>query len=243
MPVIIGLGTGRSGSLSLARLINAQPDSVCFHEINPSCMRWAGTPGPVLSMLREFQEILNGGPRDRLTIDLASPHRDEAMPRLQRLDRITTIGEVGFYYLSYVDQIVSENPETRFPCLRRGKDATVKSYVNKMKVKYRRSLSDYATRRSIYRNHFMDHDGRHWVSDPVWDKCYPKFEANSLEEVIGLYWDAYYAQAMALSEAYPQQLRIFELEELNSHHGQRNLLHFCGFTDPQVLTVHENKTR
>ena len=93
--------------LSVSRLINSQPDSVCFHEINPSCMAWSSTPGPVISTLEEFTSILNGGQRSRITIDLTSPHRDEPLARLEKMSRFTNIGEIGFYYLEYIETIIT----------------------------------------------------------------------------------------------------------------------------------------
>jgi hypothetical protein len=34
--IVIGLGTGRSGTASLANLVNSQKDALSFHEMNPN---------------------------------------------------------------------------------------------------------------------------------------------------------------------------------------------------------------
>ena len=59
--IVIGLGTGRSGTASLAKLLSAQHDAFCFHEMNPSCVRFSGTPRPILNVIDEYQAILDGG--------------------------------------------------------------------------------------------------------------------------------------------------------------------------------------
>lgn len=240
MSIIIGLGTGRSGTASLAKLINAQDGAVCFHEINPLGMGWSNTPGTVSTMLREFQSILDGGPCNQLTIDRTSPKRDAPMQRLKQLRKVTTIGEIGFYYLSYVEQIMTECPSVKFPCLRRFKGDTVQSYINKMQSLNSLAFSGPLRTPVRCRNHWVEHSGEKWVSDEKWDKCYPKFPVNTLEDALSMYWDSYYDEAERLSDRY-EQFQIFELDKINSVESQRELLTFCGFTSPIVLDVHENR--
>jgi hypothetical protein len=54
--IVIGLGTTRSGTASLAKLLSSQHDAICFHEINPSCVRFSGTPRPILNTIDGFQD-------------------------------------------------------------------------------------------------------------------------------------------------------------------------------------------
>lgn len=240
MSIIIGLGTGRCGTLSLANLINSQANSVCFHEINPACMSWSGSYGAVFSMLQNFQSILDSGPHDRLAVDLTAPHNITALQRLRHLEAINTLGEISFYYLPYVEQIVNDFPTVKFPCLRRAREATVKSYEQKMVVPWKRGLGHFLRKRPALRNHFVSHDGNQWARDVMWDKCYPKFNSDTLEDALEQYWDYYYKEASRLARKYPQ-VRIFEMEDLNQRQTQAELLEFCGLSEYQFLQVHSNR--
>jgi hypothetical protein len=242
MGIIIGLGTGRSGSLSLAKLINSQNKSICFHEINPSCVKWSGTKGTILNMIREFSDVVNGGDRDLITIDFSVANRDLPLKNLHESEEVSYIGEVAFYYLNYVENIIKMYPDVRFPCIRRNKLLTVESYSKKMLTNQTTLKLGKLFNNQRKRNHFMHHDGRKWAHDSLWDKCYPKFEADTLEEAIGLYWESYYQKANELAQRY-EQVEIFDLEDLNTEEGQAKILKFCNYTNFRFLPVHENKIR
>ena len=129
--IVIGLGTGRSGTASLAKLLNAQHDSLCFHEMNPSCVRFFDTPRPILNTIDEYQAIVNGGDPSMLTVDLSRGVAAKAYDRLCRMKRVRMLGDIAFYYLSYVERIAENNANVRFLCLRRNIDETVQSWMNK----------------------------------------------------------------------------------------------------------------
>ena len=86
------------------------------------------------------------------------------------------MGEIGFYYLSYVEQIIADYPTVRFPCLRRDKSETVRSYIDKIWFP-----GDRTDRQPTHRNHWVNHNGSQWIHDPIWDKCYPTLKAETLE--------------------------------------------------------------
>ena len=67
--IMIGLGSGRSGTASLAALIDGQEGGLCFHEMNPSCAVFSGNARSHLNTINEFRDILSGGNRSRLSID------------------------------------------------------------------------------------------------------------------------------------------------------------------------------
>ena len=166
--IIIGLGSGRCGTRSLASLLNAQADTVCFHEVNPSCMAWTGTERTVLSMLEEFRAVLAGGPR-QITVDLATRRRAEPLPRLRSLEVVRAIGDVASYYLPYAPMLAGM-PDVRMPVLRRDKDATIASFIQVMRIRRGRirtvidGVAALLRRRPYrrYRNHWVEHDGRRW---------------------------------------------------------------------------------
>ncbi|MDQ7088143.1 MAG: hypothetical protein Q9Q13_09925 [Acidobacteriota bacterium] len=128
---------------------------------------------------------------------------------------------MGFYYLPYVERITRRFPGVRFVGLRRDRAATVASYLHKAGP----------------RNHWIRHDGRRWQAD-CWDDCYPKYEAESLEQALEMYWDDYYRRFEHWRQQRPEAFRLFELDDLNQEAGQRAILDFVGIPrDEQVLDV------
>lgn len=247
--IVFGLGTGRSGTASLAKLLNAQKDAMCFHEMNPSCVRFFGTPRPILNTVDEYQTILDGGDPSMLTVDLGRGVATKAYDELCTMPRVGLIGDIAFYYLSYVDAIVARNPNVRFVCLKRDKNATVKSWMAKSQLERWRSkrIADKlgaAITREPYqesRNFWMEHDGIEWAKDPIWDKCFPKFAGPTKIEAIAQYWDYYYEESEKLAAKYPGVFMIIKSEDINITAHQVELLAFCGvpkdgmvFTDAHI---------
>jgi len=247
--IVFGLGTGRSGTASLAKLLNAQKDALCFHEMNPSCVRFYNTPRPILNTVDEYQTILNGGDPSMLTVDLGRGMAAKAYDELCTMKRVRLIGDIAFYYLSYVEAIAAHNPNVRFICLKRDKDATVKSWMAKSQVERWRSkriadkLGAAITREPYHesRNFWMDHDGTQWRKDPTWDKCFPKFPGPTKLKAIEQYWDFYYEESEKLAAKYPAIFKIVTSEDINITAHQVDLLDFCGvhkedmvFTDAHI---------
>ena len=75
----------------------------------------------------------------------------------------------------------------------------------------------------------MDHDGSKWLLDPVWDKCFPSFKADTMEEAIGKYYNFYYEEAEKYQLKYPDIFRIFPIDDLNTEEGKNSIMDFCGF--------------
>jgi hypothetical protein len=234
--IVIGLGSGRCGTASLAKLLSDQPDAHCFHEMNPSCVRFSGTPRPILNAVEEFQTVLNGGDPSLLTVDLSRPVAAAAYERLCGLSEVRLIGDVAFYYLSYFEAMAAHNANVRFGCLRRERETTVESWLHKTRIPRWRSkriadrLAAWITRTPFYEetNFWMEHDGSRWQKDEVWDKCFPKYEATSKRVAIGQYWDSYYREAERLAALLEGRFQIFDTEALNSRGGQDRILAFCG---------------
>lgn len=247
--IVIGIGTGRSGTASLAKLLNAQSAAVCFHEMNPSCVRFSGTPRPILNTIDEFQAILDGGDPGMLTVDLSRRVAAEAYDGLRAMPKVKLIGDIAFYYLSYVEQIIERNPNVRFVWLVRDRTETVESWMQKSGLDRWRSkriadrVVSWITREPFHesRNFWMEHDGSVWRPDPVWDKCFPKFPGPTKRQAIEQYWDYYFETTDRLAARHPDVIRMVRTETLNDPAVQRSLLAWCGvaaedmvFTDAHV---------
>lgn len=242
--IVIGLGSGRSGTASLAKLLNAQKDSLCFHEMNPSAVRFSGTPRPLLNTIAEFRAIIEGGNPAMLTVDLSREVAAKAYERLCRMQRVRMIGDIAFYYLTYVELLARDSADVRFICLRRDREQTIHSWIRKSAIERWRSkrvadrLASLITRQRYHesRNFWMEHDGTRWQKDPVWDKCFPKFVARTKREAIGMYWDFYYEQAEILKRRLGDIFRIVDTESLGQASFQTELLEYCGI--PRGTQVH-----
>jgi len=245
--IIIGLGSGRSGTASLASLIDRQRGGICFHEMNPAGAVFAGNPQAHLNTVSEFGAILDGGDRARLSIDYSRPASCETYARLQAMDEVRLLGDIAYYYLNYVGDILALVPECRFVCIRRDKAATVASWLKKSAINRWPSLyladriKALLTRTPFHHeyNYWQEHDGSVYRHDPVWDSCFPKLDAADKEEAIALYWDYYYLEAARLQTLYPEAFRIFDVNDMSSAAGQQRILEFAGLPAEDIVVGEE----
>ncbi|MCB1843972.1 MAG: hypothetical protein KDI09_13495 [Halioglobus sp.] len=241
--IVIGLGTGRSGTASLTSLIDRQKGGMCFHEMNPACSVFSGNPQPQINAVSEFRQILLGGDRRRLTVDYSRPSSVASYARLQTLPEVRIIGDIAFYYLNYVGEMLEVVPECLFVCLRRERNATVESWLKKSTIGRWPSLlwadriKSWLTRMPFHSeyNFWQEHDGTVWRKDPVWDSCFPKFDAPNKRAAIEMYWDYYYLEAERLQRLYPKSFRIFDTADMSSPGGQRAILEFIGIPELDMV--------
>ena len=97
--IILGIGTGRCGTGSLARVLNQQPDAVCSYD-EPPLLPWKRSD--------DGQRML----RERF-----------ARFRLHAAKGI--LGDVARFYLPYVEDAIAVEPDVRIVCLRRPREEVV----------------------------------------------------------------------------------------------------------------------
>lgn len=140
------------------------------------------------------------------------------------LEMHPVVGAVAHWWLPYFEQIKAWYPNVRAVVMKRDRAQTVRSY-------------DTITGPL---NHWIIGAGR----PSLWDDCYPHFDAKTKQEAIGMYWDLYYTQAEALVKKYPEHIRIYAMEDLNSEEKQKEMLTFLGFKTPKTLSqVHYNSAK
>jgi hypothetical protein len=241
--IVIGLGSGRSGTASLTSLINRQPGGICFHEMNPSSSVFNGNPQNHRDAILQFRNLLRGGDRACLAIDWSRPSSVKTYERLQSMRELAMIGDIAFYYLNYVEDLLLLAPECVFICIKRDRAETISSWLKKSSIGRWRSLwlgekiRSWLTRTPFFTeyNYWQEHDGSRWKKDPVWDSCFPKFEAPSKEEAIGMYWDYYYLEADRLQRIHPDRFRVFDVEDLSTSDGQQRILSFIGLPRERMV--------
>ena len=101
-PIIFGLGTGRSGSTSLAAILNSPEENYVTHE-HPFLVPWA----------------------------LGEKEIDWHLERMAWLSHYySLVGDVAHWWLPYVEYIIDKCPLSAFIAIKRSKQETVKSFVN-----------------------------------------------------------------------------------------------------------------
>ena len=242
--IVIGLGSGRTGTASMSHLFNSQKEALCFHELNPTGVVFKGNVQPIRNTINEFQRILDGGDKRLLAIDYSREASVKRYADLQKMAKVSLIGDIAYYYLKYVDDILTINQNVRFVCIKRDKTQTVDSWMSKSAIHRWRSLqlADWLkskiTRTPFHqsKNFWQTHDGSVWQLDAVWDKTFPKFEASSKREAIEKYWDYYYAEAEQTAMRHPAHFRIFDISKMSNPEGQKEILTFVGINEEdQVL--------
>jgi len=185
--LILGLGSGRSGTKCLSNLLSAQKNSGFTHELIPH-LTW------------------------RFSYDLISPRL------LTLLDfNAKFIGDVSCYYLNYVPFIASKLPKTKFICIQRPREDTVKSF-----------LSHFQRRDMLTNDPNRERSGV--------EVCFPKYPITDKALAAGIYWDEYYSKALQLEEAF-KNFRIFHIKKLNSKKGVKKILDFAGFEEQVIPKV------
>jgi hypothetical protein len=99
--IVIGLGTGRCGTQSLAVILNQQGSARVEHERHGPEIAWQGDEARVAAFVRQCAAA----------------------------SELDLVGDIAFYYLPYVEHILALAPDARFVCLKRDRKATVDSYL------------------------------------------------------------------------------------------------------------------
>jgi hypothetical protein len=102
--ILIGLGTGRCGTTSLASLLNSVRGCGVTHE--------------------------EGDIRANLSWDFSREGIEKALKKMESRPQ-GVVGDVAFYYLPYVRYIAEARPDATFICLRRDREGTIESYMKK----------------------------------------------------------------------------------------------------------------
>lgn len=188
--LIIGIGTGRCGTHSLAKILDSQKDAGITHELGDQpYLKWKNDP-KISNVILHF--------------------RKEGTTK-------KFFGDVSFYYLNYLEEILREFPDAKIVSIKRDPDSTVASYMKWTEG----------------RNHWKEHTGIRWRKC-VWDDCYPKYELDK-KESIQQYWKDYYLKVDELSKKYPSNFFHLNMEDLNSEKRVEDLLDFCGFESKIIL--------
>ena len=189
--LIISIGTGRCGSVSLSKFLSAQDNISVLHEGRLDTHK-----------IRKLIKWEND--EDNLF---------EWLEFLLSFDENKFVGDTGMYYLPYIEQIIDKYPEVKIIVMERNKEEVVKSYIKKTKG----------------RNHWFNHDGKEWEKDDKWDPCYPKYDINNKEEALEKYWEDYKNQTDNLILKFPEKIKKWTIQALNTTSGKNEILNFLNY--------------
>jgi len=117
------------------------------------------------------------------------------------------------YYLPYIEQIIEKYPQVKIIVMERDKEEVVKSYIKK----------------TTGRNHWFDHDGKEWDKDDKWDPCYPKYDILNKEKALEKYWEDYKSQTDNLILKFPDKIKKWTIQSLNTLNGKNEILNFLNY--------------
>ena len=189
--LIISIGTGRCGSVSLSKFLSAQESISVLHE------------GRLDS--HKIRKLIRWGNDEKNLF--------EWLEFLLSLDENKFVGDTGMYYLPYIEQIIDKYPQVKIIVMERDKGEVVKSYIKK----------------TIGRNHWFDHDGKEWDKDDKWDPCYPKYDISNKEKALEKYWEDYKSQTDNLILKFPDKIKKWTIQSLNTLNGKNEILNFLNY--------------
>jgi hypothetical protein len=115
------------------------------------------------------------------------------------------IGDVGYYWINYVEDLLAVKPDAKFICLERDREGVIESMWN-----YTRGLNTHPT--------------------DNWFMMYPRYDTDR-KSAIGLMWDDYKELSEGLQNKHPESFRKFDMNDLNYESGIREILTFAGFKE------------
>jgi hypothetical protein len=99
--IILGIGTGRCGIGSLAKVLNQQKDAQCAFE-DPPLLPWSRSDDPGMIQRR--------------------------FARFRRFGTAKLLGDAASFYLPYLEDVIAAEPDVRIICLKRPLEEVVASF-------------------------------------------------------------------------------------------------------------------
>lgn len=125
--------------------------------------------------------------------------------------KASIVGDVGYYWINYIERLLKKVPEAKFICLKRDRQEVIESMWN-----FTRGLNVHPT--------------------DDWFRMYPRYDAHP-KDAVGLMWDDYYKIAELWQEKYPDAFLIMDMDvALNTKDGMKQMFKFLDITNPIMET-------
>ena len=206
--IVIGLSSSRVETKKIFTFLNKEDHSKINFESDLKNISWKDSENIIIKRIKTLEKSLYNN-----------------VSNSQNQFKIT--GEVGFYFLPYVELLIKNFPYLKFICTNKNKKKIYYDLLSEIKTNENFFLR-FLFFKKKYKNFFINHNGAKWEKDFILDKCYPKFQTDSLEKCIEKYIDTYYSTLKFLQRKYPKNLKLFYSDELKSEYGKKNIFKFIG---------------
>lgn len=197
--IVLGVGSGRCGTWSLASILDKQPNAHVTHQQVP-LLPWRPIAGHSL---------------------------EARFARMRKSRSASVVGDVGSFYLPYLEDAIRLEPDIRIVCLQRDREEVVSSFCRWLDTVH-----------MLPTNHWATCPAPGWYHEPVWTRIFPQYDTTDREEGIRRYWDEYYTRAEQLASRYPDHVRIFDTHStLNSVSGVNRILSFVGIAPEDQIPL------
>ena len=178
------------------------------------------------------------------------------------MNDVPVVAAVSSAGLAYVHEYIALDPTIRIVVLMRLREEVVESFLKKSKGGRNHWQRHERRRRRSPDDEQPTKVAEYVQPDKTWDGAFPNMSAEECWQFNGginkdgtvipdkasairAYWELYNKIALELVHQYPSNVRVFDMYgALNDASVQDDLLRFCGFNEPVLLTsseVHLNK--
>jgi len=198
--IVIGMGSGRSGTKSLAKLLDHQDNAEVTHEYEEP-LHW-----DLNSLHWQLFE-------DRIE-DWDEATTEQFFDKFEEGEIVETVvkGDVASWYLPYVEEMVREGIEwlgnVKVIALKRDRSEVIESF------------DEWTGQGNRWQK-----KGGDW---PEYDNAFPTYSDDlTKRDAIGEYYDEYYETCEWLEDV-TDFVKVFDIDVLNSEEGQQKLFDFLG---------------
>jgi len=190
-----------------------------------------------------------------------SSSRDAKLERNATIPVVAAVTSVG---LAYVHEYIALDPSVRIVVVLRPCEEVVASFLNKSKGRNHWQTHRRGKESDSSTLHNGSRDDEYVQRDKTWDSAFPNMSEEECRpfmtrkdvlsderkkpdkaSALRAYCEIYRSVAMELSERYPKNVRIYDMDAaLNAISVQEDLLRWCGFDEPVLeTTLHLNKKK
>ena len=206
--IVLGLGISRKETKKIYNFLNSYEKFNFHFETDLDRVAWKNSENIIMDRIENLENSLYANTK--------------------RSQSFTVTGDVGFYFLPYLELLINNFPYLKIISTKKSKKNTFNDIMNDIKTNSSLFARLFMFKKK-YKNHWVNHNGSSWEKDCVLDKCYPKFKVASLEESINRYIEMYISNLKTLQRKYPKNIKIFFSDELDSNYGKKKILSFMEY--------------
>ena len=207
--IVLGLGISRKETKKIHNFLNSQEKFIFDYESDLEKISWYDSENIVVNRIEQLENRLYKNTKSE--------------------NSFTATGDVGFYFLPYIELLLNNFPYLKIISTKKSKKKTFVDVMSDIETK-NSFLSRLFMFKKRYKNHWINHNGSNWEKDFQLDKCYPKFNVKNLDSSINSYIEMYIFELKKIQKKYPNNIKVFFSDELDSEYGKKKVMSFLGST-------------